>query len=170
MNGEIKLAKALTNLQAAITSKKYLQEAGQFVRSAAVMGAPADSGHLKQNIFLRVKDETDGAAAEVFTNVRYAGFVEFGTGPKGAANHAGISPEIEPSYSLSPWYIHESMIDPAIAERYHWQVFETKQGKFYRCYGQPARPFMYPALHEHEQDVINILKSGFEGAARKAKR
>ena len=152
----------------ALKTKKHLEQAGQFVRSAAVLNAPAESGHLRQNILLDVKRDGEDLVAEISTSpaVRYAPFVELGTGPKGFQNHEGISPNVNPTYSMSPWYIHESMIDPGLAEKYHWQVFETKAGKFYRCYGQPAHPFLYPALHDHEQEVLRILQDGYKKAMK----
>lgn len=139
-----------------------LNQAGQFVRSQAVLRVPVMSGNLRQNIFFET--ETDGqysATAKVYTRVQYAGFVEFGTGPRGAENHEGISPEATPAYSLSPWWIHESQLEPGIAEYYHWHCVQTKNGKFYKCYGQPAQPFLYPAIKDNEDVIFSILDEGW---------
>ena len=149
-------------------SLKYIEEAGNLVRSAAVMLAPADSGYLRQNIYLDTEQEGDVSRAVVYTNVAYAPFVEFGTGPKGAANHDGISPEVTPTYRTSPWWIHESQIDPATAQKYHWFYIDTKEGRFYQVTGQPAQPFMYPALKDNEQAVIDTIIGGLNYAAERA--
>lgn len=92
-----------------------------------------------------------------FTNKSYAPYVEFGTGPKGQANHAGISPNVPVAYSQSPWWIHESQIDKGLAEKYHWFYIDTKDGRFYQCNGQPARPFMYPALKNNEEKITRLI-------------
>ena len=110
-------------------------------------------------------DETDdGICATVYTNVQYAPYVEFGTGPRGAADHVGISPEVTPAYTLEPWWIHESQIDEAVAIRYHWYYIDTEDGRFYKCEGQPAQPFMYPALHDNKDTVMEILSKGIKNA------
>lgn len=156
----------LDKLVAAAENPKYLKEAGQYVQTAAKLLAPADSGYLRNSIFLDVSKGEEGLEATVYTNVQYAPYVELGTGPKGAANHAGISPEVTPAYTMEPWWIHESQVDPAVAERYGWYYIETEQGRFYRCDGQPAQPFMYPALHDNHKTVIDILRRGIKEALK----
>ena len=164
----------LGKIEAALDDPQYVNEAGNFVRSAAVLLAPvADvaGGGLRQSIQMRSFREDDGTyVAEVYTNKQYAAYVEFGTGPKGAANHAGISPEVSPSYTPNPWWIHESQLDVGVAERYHWHHIDTPDGRFYICYGQAAQPFMYPALKDNEQTVLDILKGGYQEAIRRAVR
>ena len=91
-----------------------------------------------------------------------APYVEFGTGPKGQADHAGISPDVTPVYSQSPWWIHESQVDRTIAERYRWFYIDTPQGRFYQCTGQPAHPFMYPALHDNEDKIMENMSASFK--------
>ena len=91
--------------------------------------------------------------------------MEFGTGPKGQANHEGISPDVAVSYSQSPWWIHESQVGRETAERYGWPCIDTPDGRFYRCSGQAAQPYMYPALKNNEQEIERI----FEEAVKKKK-
>ncbi|HEM5164059.1 TPA: HK97 gp10 family phage protein, partial [Streptococcus suis] len=75
---------------------------------------------------------------------------EFGTGPKGAANHAGISPNVSVSYRSTPWYVHESQIDVG---PYRFQ----KIGEFYKMFGQVAQPYLYPALKDNEERVTKNI-------------
>ena len=105
-----------------------------------------------------------------YTNKAYAGYVEMGTGPKGEANHSGISPVVNPSYSQNPWWIHESQIDKGLAERYHWFYIETEDGRFYQCTGQPAQPFMYPALKNNEDRVVTNMEKALKRELRKVCR
>lgn len=156
----------LDRIVAKANDPNYLKEAGQYVQTAAKLMAPADSGYLRNSIFLEVEPYNEGMEATVYTNLQYAPYVEFGTGPKGAANHAGISPEVTVAYTMEPWWIHESQVDSAVADRYHWLYIDTEQGRFYRCDGQPAQPFMYPALHDNIQTVMDILRRGMKEAMK----
>lgn len=160
-----KLQAQLNTIAHNLASTKALKEAGEYVRSAAVLLAPAESGHLRQNIYLQIDEDREGQTAEIYTNVSYARYVELGTGPKGAANHAGISPEVDPVYTTKPWYIHKSQVDARLAEKYGWPM----RGDFYICSGSKAHPFMYPALKDNRQTVLNILRDGYAEAIRKAK-
>ncbi|MFR7263300.1 HK97 gp10 family phage protein, partial [Streptococcus pneumoniae] len=90
--------------------------------------APARDGELITSIKTRAKMDGDKAIGEVYTNLKYAPYVEFGTGPKGQASHSGISPEVSVTYKSSPWYVHEDQINVG---PYHFQ----KIGEFYKMYG-----------------------------------
>ena len=140
-----------------------LEQAADFVRSAAMSNAPTGYGELKGSIKMEIYEDGDARVAEVYTKKPYAHYVELGTGPKGAAQHSGISPDVNPAYTPHPWWIHESQLEPGIADKYRWHAINTPDGKFYICYGQAAQPFLYPALKNNEQTVLKILKEGYEG-------
>ncbi|WP_176256279.1 HK97-gp10 family putative phage morphogenesis protein [Enterocloster alcoholdehydrogenati] len=133
--------------------------AAKLVRAEAALRCPVHDGELRSSIRTMVSQDADGATGTIYTNKAYAGYVEFGTGPKGEANHAGISPEVTPVYTQSPWWIHESMIDREIAETYHWFFIDTPEGRFYQCTGQPAQPFLYPALKNNEERVTRNISN-----------
>ena len=135
-----------------IVRQAVLHAAKTVVQPEAKLRAPANEGELRNSIKARVKVEGDRVWGEVYTNLHYAPYVEFGTGPKGLANHAGISPDVNVSYRSTPWYVHEDQIDVG---KYHFQ----KMGEFYKMYGQPAQPYLYPALKEnHDRISSNISK------------
>ena len=135
------------------------------VRNAAVRLCPTNHGELKGSIVWKVEQSDGMIIGTVYTNKKYAMYVEFGTGPKGQANHEGISPDVAVSYSQSPWWIHESQVGRETAERYGWPYIDTPDGRFYRCSGQAAHPYMYPALKNNEQEIEKI----FEEAVKKKK-
>lgn len=173
MKGADKLIMKLGKIEGEFDNPQNLDDAVQFVRSAAVMLAPVgpSGGNLRNSIQTRVYQKDDGThVGEVYTRCQYAMYVEFGTGPKGAADHAGTSPDAHPSYTPNPWWIHESQLDVGVAEMYHWHHIDTPEGRFYICYGQAAQPFMYPALKDNEQTVLDILKGGYEEAIRRVVR
>lgn len=155
----------LSNLQI----EKAMKEAVLLVQRDAKMLAPVEGGELRDSIFTDVSTDGKITKGTCFTNKQYAMYVEFGTGPKGQAEHSGISPEINPVYSQSPWWIHESQIDKGLAEKYHWFHLDTENGRFYLCYGQAAQPFMYPALKDNKEHIrkifANQVKRAIEGGS-----
>lgn len=133
-----------------ITRQAVLHASKTIVQADAKLRAPANEGELRNSIKARVKVEGDRVFGEVYTNLHYAPYVEFGTGPKGQANHSGISPEVSVSYRSTPWYVHEDQIDVG---PYHFQ----KMGEFYKMYGQPAQPFLYPALKDNHDRISRSI-------------
>lgn len=142
--------------------KQAVADAIQTVRAAAVLNCPVDTGELRQSIYADVEGDANRAVGTCWTNRAYAPYVEFGTGPKGQANHVGISPEVTPVYTQVPWWIHESQVDRRTAEKYRWFYINTPQGRFYQCTGQPAHPFLYPALHDNEDKILKNMKASFQ--------
>ena len=134
---------------------------------ALAHGGRYTTGHLANSIMIAFTEEPNQRTAHIGTNVEYAIYVEFGTGPKGQANHAGISPDVKPTYRQSPWWIHESQVDSEAARVYHWFFVETDQGRFYRVTGQPARPFLYPAVHNQEKRIANLLEGAYQKEIRR---
>ena len=111
---------------------------------------------------------SDTVTGVCWTNKPYATYLEFGTGPKGQENHAGISPEITPAYTQNPWWIHESQVNRRVAEKYHWFYLDTPDGRFYLCTGQPAYPFMYPALKDSQDQILEGMKADFSAAIKES--
>jgi HK97 gp10 family phage protein len=120
------------------------------VQPEAKLRAPANEGELRNSIRVRLKVNGNKISSEIFTNSDHGVYVELGTGPKGQASHSGISPEVSVSYRSSPWYVHEDQIDVG---KYHFQ----KMGEFYKMYGQPAQPYLYPALKDNQERVSNNI-------------
>lgn len=161
------LARDIYEVKNIVGNPQYLYDAANYVQAAAKLLAPADSGDLRQNIQVTVTKDVGSIVAHIGTRLEYALYVELGTGPRGAADHSGISPDISPTYSTSSWWIHESQVPAGTAEKYHWTTINTKQGKFYKCDGQPAQPYLYPALKDNEQTIGELLAEGWGQAIRK---
>ena len=135
-----------------IVRRAVLNACKNVVQAEAKLRAPANEGELRNSIKVRVKMEDDRAIGEVFTNSDHGAYVELGTGPKGQASHSGISPDVSVSYRSSPWYVHEDQINVG---PYHFQ----KMGEFYKMYGQPAQPYLYPALKDNQERVSNNISN-----------
>lgn len=133
------------------------------VQAAAKGLCLADSGELRESIFTSVEQDERHTVGACYTNKAHATYIEFGTGPKGQKEHPGISPDIPVAYTQTPWWIpegeREGGISKEAADRYHMPRFELKDGDALRyTEGQPARPFMYPALKGNEEDVLKIMQ------------
>lgn len=133
-----------------IVRRAVLNACKNIVQAEAKLRAPANEGELRNSIKVRVKMEGDRVIGEVFTNSDHGAYVELGTGLKGQASHSGISPDVSVSYRSSPWFVHEDQINVG---PYHFQ----KVGEFYKMYGQPAQPYLYPALKDNQERVSNNI-------------
>lgn len=127
------------------------------VQSAARLGVPGQTGELRNSIYALTEVIEGGIRGTCYTDKEYAPYVEFGTGPIGEQKHDNISPAVQPVYTQNPWWIHESQIDRADAERYGWFFVDTPDGRFYQCVGQAAQPFMYPALKSREDTIVRNI-------------
>lgn len=166
-DGVTELSAELGKICTELGKAEGLKDATQFVRSAAAHAVPRFTGYLRSNIFQDVEVGKNVAVGTVYTNISYAKYVEFGTGPIGANNHEGISPEVTPAYRMTPWIIPESEIDVGVAEHYGWEPVETSKGRGYSCLGQPAKPFMYPALKDHEDEVLRRINDDIDRVLKK---
>lgn len=168
VDGIKELDRKLDVLRDAAQLEKIVGKAIQTVRSEAVLRCPVNDGELRQSIYAEVYQENESVIGECWTDKAYAPYVELGTGPKGQENHRGISPEINPAYVQSPWWIHESQIDRDTAEKYHWFYIDTPEGRFYQCTGQPAQPFMYPALKDNQDTILKNMEAEFRVSIKEA--
>lgn len=146
--------------------KKPTGEAIHLVQRDAKANVSVDSGELRESIYTDVRDEGDRLIGTCYTNKAYAPYVEFGTGPRGQTSHEGVSPDVAVAYSQSPWWIHESQIDRETAEKYHWFYIDTTEGRFYQCSGQPARPYLYPAMKNNEENIMDIFETHISALIR----
>ena len=138
------------------------------VSDAAKLLCPGHSGELRQSIRTRTETIEGGVRGTCYTNKSYAAYVEFGTGPNGQENHKGISPAITPAYVQHGWMMPAKAMSREEAEAYGLGVVE-KDGKVigYRTNGQQARPFMYPALKDQEEEIVRNLKTDIGRRLRK---
>ena len=119
------------------TVKKSMSKNIKLVKGEAKMLAPVDTGDLRKSIYSRTESNKSRVRGIVYTNSDHAGYMEFGTGQKGAAS---------PSPPKDP--------DARISYKEDWV-------------GVPAQPYMYPALKNNEKQVIKNIKSDIKAAIRK---
>jgi HK97 gp10 family phage protein len=112
------------------------------------------SGSIVSGIQTKIKTLSDGAEGSVISTAAHSIFVEMGTGPVGAANHAGISPKVSPSYTSRESWAYPTVIDGE-------ETYRVTSG-------QPARPFMYPAAVMNKDTFIRLTKLRVLDGIRKA--
>lgn len=88
------------------------------------------------NLKNSIAHEVDPAeeSAYVGTNSEYGPYVELGTG------------KFYPGGRQDPW------------------VYQDDEGNWHRTSGQPAQPFLKPAVADHKQTYRNIIKDAMENA------
>ena len=127
-------------------------------RSAGRNSGP--SGALARSITSSVEGSGKEILGKITCNAPYGAYVEFGTGPVGEKNHAGTSPNMKVTYAQS-FYVKsgrnkgKARVDETGTP--YW-VYHDEDG-FHATSGQPARPFMYPAMKENEGTLLAALKS-----------
>lgn len=134
---------------------RTMDEIGAVVAGNARELAPVYDGDLRKSIQHTVRDTGSAVETVVHTNSDHAIFVEFGTGPVGAANHAGISPNVTPQYKKNKW----RGVIPGLKT-------ENDAGIRYIA-GQPAQPYLYPALKNNEEELEQYLKEEIAEAIRR---
>lgn len=147
-----------------------VSQATKLVQGDAKDNASVGDGQLQNSIKEETKELDDGTIqGRVFTNLEHAVYNEFGTGPVGQANNADIPPDIRSklSYRQDGWWIHESQIDAATAEKYHFFKIETSDGNFYYTRGMKPHPFLYPAAQGRKEDVPKVIATHLQKAIKR---
>ncbi len=65
------------------SAKKGLERGAKKIQKNAKYLAPVKTGHLRNSIKTKSQTTQEGAEAQVYTNLEYAPYVEFGTGQRG---------------------------------------------------------------------------------------
>lgn len=113
--------------------ERGLLRAGNKIRNKAVLLCPVDTGELRNSIQV---EKTAPLTVAVGTNKEYAPYVEFGTGTQG---------------------------DPAVPHttKEYWR-YQDENGEWHTSHGQPAQPFLRPAIDEEE--IVSTVADEVKGA------
>jgi HK97 gp10 family phage protein len=96
-----------------------------------------DTGRLRNSIANQVKEIGSGYEVTIGSDLEYAPYIEFGTG-KYSSTGGGTTKE-------------------------SW-VYQDDYGDWHRAYPQRPRPFLEPAVSEHVNEYVEILKDSLENA------
>lgn len=152
-----KLSLMSSNVQGEIL-KKSVKRGGLLVKTQARLLVNSKSGNLSRSIREKTEQNSTGARSTVYTNLDYGIYYELGTGPNGQESHEGISPLVSPKYSQTGWMIPADAMSVDDAEYYGLGIVESDGEVIgYRTNGMPARPYLYPALHNQEKDITKEM-------------
>lgn len=148
---------------------KGMQQAVDKVQGDAKELAAVNTGQLRNTILTSIEETKDTITGKIYSNLPQAVYTEFGTGPAGRDAPKDLPPDIasEIQYKNEGWWIHESQIDAAVAEKYHFFKLETEDGIFYRTNGQKPQPFMYPAIKQNTEYITEALAASIRMELKK---
>lgn len=161
--GKKELDESLTKL-CILDMHEAVSKSIKLVQAEAKNLCPVHEGELRDSIYTEVERRDDYVEGVCYTNKTYAPHVEFGTGPVGQANHKGVSPDSLGAYVQKGWMIPGDAMSRDYAESKGLGVVEDKDGnvKGFLTNGQPARPFLYPALKNQEEEIEKIFAKAVE--------
>ncbi len=125
-DGFDKIIERFNNLADEAEIEKALGKACALVERSAKEKAPKDNGELRRSITSKVENN-EGI---VFTPLKYAPYVEFGT---------GLFAE-EGGRKDVPW------------------CYQDDEGEWHSTSGMKPHPYMRPALEENREKILSILK------------
>lgn len=120
------------------TLYKSMQRQGELVKGDAKDLCPVDTGDLRQSIKSETKNYKNKITTKVYTNSDHAAYVEFGTGKVGERTNKNN--KVNVSYKQDKWLANI----PDVGVRW--------------VEGQPAQPYLYPALKNNEKIVVENIK------------
>lgn len=119
------------------------------VQAEAKLLCLVDIGDLRDSIEVKTEISGNEIVSTLYTNSDHAAYVEFGTGKVGEDTPVPEKYPGELSYKQDKWLA----VIPDVGPRY--------------IAGQPAQPFMYPALKNNEEKVIKDIEKDLKAAIRK---
>jgi len=118
----------------------------KFVQGVAKELCPVDTGDLRNSIKSNTEKNENEIVGIVSTNMRHASFVEFGTGKVGERTNTNTNVNV--AYKQDKWKVNI----PDVGVRW--------------IEGQPAQPYLYPALKNNEDKILKNIKSDVKQAIR----
>lgn len=134
------------------TLAPIMAKQAKFVQGDAKDLCPVDQGQLRNSIRTTTRKSKYKVTALVHTNTEYAAYVEFGTGKVGETTPVANKYPGPLSYKQTKWKVNI----PNIGWRY--------------VAGQPAQPFLYPALKNNESKVRDNIANELKEVIREARR
>lgn len=128
------------------TLYKSIQKQGELVKGEAKLLCPVDTGDLRKSIYKKTKREKGKIVATVSTNSDHAAYVEFGTGKVGERTNKNT--KVNVSYKQDKWLANI----PDVGLRW--------------IEGQAAQPYLYPALKNNEEKILENIKADIKQAIR----
>jgi len=110
-----------------------------------------DTGQLRNSITEDVQTGPGEVIGKVGSNLSYAVFNELGTGPRAMENPPPAALKLGARYRVKGW----SYKNP-------------KTGEWVHTRGMPAQPFLYPALQQEKDRIVEDIADALGEAIREA--
>ena len=126
-----------------VDTEQVLKKATAYCHGQAKSLCPVDTGALRESIHMQFDKRGKQSRGKVYTNMEYASYVEFGTGIKGNGSYPyadKLPRDMELTYRDTPW----------------WYT-KDKEDTFIYTKGQVAQPYMYPALADSEEYMLELM-------------
>lgn len=142
------LLKKLNSLGGNVEETLYTSIAKQtkLVQGEAKELCAVDTGDLRESIKDNTRKYKNKIVGSVSTNMEHAPYVEFGTGKVGERTNTNTNVNV--SYKQDKWKVNI----PDVGGRW--------------IEGQPAQPFLYPALKNNEDKILKNIKEDVKQAIR----
>lgn len=125
------------------------------------------SGGLAGSVETEVAKNVDNEiVGRVFSKKEHSFYTEFGTGLVGQNSPKDLPPGVVPVYSQQPWFFPVASVDKDLHALYGMLIIKIQEVEFYLTRGQPARPWLYPALKQTSEELPEIFK---ENVSKKLK-
>ena len=125
-----------------------MQKQGELIKGDAKELCPVDLDDLRQSISRETNRDSGKIVSKIYTNSDHAAYVEFGTGQVGQNTPVANKYPGSLSYKQDKWLVNIPDVGPRYIE------------------GQPAQPFLYPALKNNEERTIKNIKEDVKKAIR----
>lgn len=142
-----KLGKLEENINGSL-EKSVKKNIKDTVQAEAKLLCQVDIGDLNESIKVRTTVENNVIIGEVYTNSDHAPYIEFGTGKVGEDTPVPDKYPGELAYKQDKWLVNI----PDVGYRY--------------IAGQPAQPYLYPALKNNKDKVIEGIKEDLKSAIK----
>ena len=146
-------------LQGILTPEEALpavERGAKLIQARAKSIAPAPTGAMRNGIITQADVRDGEAEAEVISTAPYSGYVEFGTGPRGAESVKTLPEGM--SLTAADYKDKGWVLPPDVAAKLGYQYTR----------GQPAQPFMMPAFLSEKEKVVRVVQKGLLDAVARA--
>lgn len=134
------------------------------VQSSVRYGSGEGAGSIKQEVVI---DSQGKIVGRVWSDKQEMLFREFGTGPVGEESPKDLPPGITPVYSQERWFIPADKVAVDLEVVYGIPKITIQGKEFFMTRGQPARPWLYPAVKEVEAHIPEIFQDHVKESLRK---
>ena len=144
------LMKKLDSLGGDVEKTLYqsVNKMGVFVQGEAKELCPVDTSDLKQSIICTTVQANNKISSVISTNSDHGAYVEFGTGKKGE------NTPVEGKYPGALSYKQDKWLANIPDVGFRW------------IEGQPAQPYLYPALKNNRNQVVKNIKEDLQDTIR----